>query len=210
MSLAGRAAPCSETPAVPQQGGWLCLTALPAAGPHWGNIQALGCCKVSGPALLKKPLKHKLITWTTAVTGVCGMPGAPWGWLDLWEGWAEVGGRAGHCRNPGPCGNPPCLLMALGGSACPGLPGCPQAPGGCEPLSIPCLLRAQLANLVLSLRWGCVQGKPRVGLAEPWAVLGSRREQGGPGPPALGAPSPGALHQEDFPLSAAGDVLFCG
>lgn len=33
-----------------------------------------------------------------------------------------------------------------------------------ESLSIP----YQLENLVLSLKWSSVQGKPRVGLAEPW------------------------------------------
>lgn len=56
----------------------------------------------------------------------------------------------------------------------PGLSGCPQdelcIPRRAElleeweSLSIP----YQLENLVLSLKWSSVQGKPRVGLAEPW------------------------------------------
>lgn len=62
----------------------------------------------------------------------------------------------------------------------PGLSGCPQdelcIPRRAElleeweSLSIPCLVRAQLENLVLSLRWDNVQRKPNVGLAESWGA----------------------------------------
>lgn len=120
------------------------------------------------------------------------MPGAPWGWLDLWEEWADVVAGLSPAGIQVHMEIPLMDLGALGGCAC--TLACLRMPSSCpqdelcilsraelleenESLSIPCLERAQLGNLVLSLRWGIVQRKPSVGLAEPGGTEGSRREQ---------------------------------
>lgn len=80
---------------------------------NWGILISRAATRslaVSGPALLKTCLKHKLI-FCNRYAGVFLENQV---WLGLQEEWDEVCGRAGNCMNPGPCRNTCCLLFDLG------------------------------------------------------------------------------------------------
>lgn len=78
----------------------------------------------------------------------------------------------------------------------------------CKPSAFPVWVRAQLQNLLLSLWQGNAQKNPNVGLAEPWGPCwGQEGAVGVPAPCASVLPALQLCSQENFPLSAAGDVF---